>query len=220
MRYNEKMKPLGNNQFHMDMGMMNHEHSFPLSHGRVFMDLTWPDGTLIEHRDEENLIVYDAGILIARLLKNSLVPVLGRSNGINMLAVGTGAVGDLLNPDAPVPEQRQLVQELFRKVVTAQYRTDPGGVAVSYPTHVVDFSTTFGEGEANGPLNEMGLLSAFDLTEPSPGNPINNGPGTPSPTYDPTIDVTNKDIFGNYLPFPVVSKPVGSILAITWRFTV
>jgi len=190
--------------------------AFPLSKGHVYFDLKWPDGTTVEKWDRPQLIVYDAGILVARLLKNSLVPVNGRHNGINMLAVGTGATGDLLNPDVPKPGQRRLNTELFRKAVTAQYRTDETSIAVSYPTHIVDFSVTFGEGEANGPLNEMGLLSAYNLSTPSPGNPIMNGPDD----YDPTIDVTNKDLFANYLTFPCISKPVGSILAITWRFTV
>jgi len=218
MRHSERMKPASGEQLKFGLGLNRQEHlPFPMgSEGHVTMDLMWPDGQIIEHREQKNLIVYDAGVLVSRLLKNSLVPVLGRHNGINMLAVGTGAVGDILNPDAPKLGQRRLNTELFRKIVTAQYRTDPGGVAVAYPTHVVDFSTTFGESEANGPLNEMGLLSAYSLSAPSPGNPILNGPDN----YDATIDVTTKDVFANYLPFGVINKPVGSILAITWRFTI
>jgi hypothetical protein len=188
---------------------------FEHSKGEVFLDLHWPDGTVIEQHKYKNLLVYDAGVLAGRLFKNSLVPVAGRHNGINMLAIGTGAVGAILAPDAPKPGQRMLNTELFRKLVTAQYRTDPGGVAVAYPTHVVDFTTTFGEGEANGPLNEMGLISAYDVSTPTPGNPIVNGPDN----YDPTIDVTNLDLLSNYLPFGCIVKPVGSILAITWRYT-
>ena len=216
MRHNERMSP-PTEQMRMGLDILYTEpqNLFSFSKGEVFLKLYWPDGTVIEERQYENLIVYDAGVLAGRIFKNSLVPVPGRHNGINMLAVGTGAVGPILNPDAPKLGQRKLNTELFRKLVTAQYRTDPGGVAVSYPTHVVDFSTTFGSGEANGPLNEMGLLSAYDVSALTPGNPINNGPDN----YDPTIDVTLLDVFGNYICYPVVSKPVGSNLAITWRFT-
>lgn len=220
MRFEEHMKPLSGDQFRFNMEIVKHESLHPGKEGYVIMDLMWPDGTVIEHREQKNVIVLDCSILVARLLKNSQVPVGGRHNGINMLAVGTGAAGDPLNPNAPLPEQRKLNTELFRKIVTMQYRTDPGGVAVSYPTHVVDFTATFGESEANGPLNEMGLVSAFDLSEPSPGNPIINGPGTPTPIYDSTIDVTNLDVLGNYTTFGAITKPVGSILAVTWRYTV
>lgn len=217
MLLKEDLNPIPQEQYSMGFSVFKDE-ALPVwdrLKGQVEWDLRWPDGDLIEHKNYDNLIVYDAGILIARLLKNSLVPVLGRSNGINMLAVGTGATGDLLNPDAPKKGQRRLNTEIYRKLVTAQFRTDPGGVAVSYPTHVVDFTATFGVSEANGPLNEMALLSAYDLSAPSPGNPILNGPDD----YDSTVDVTSKDVLLNYLPFPVSSKPVGSILAITWRVT-
>ena len=198
MKFQERVSPPSGEQFRFNLDIMKHENPRVGQSGLVILDLRWPDGTLIEHREQKNLIVLDCGVLVSRLLKNSLVPVLGRHNGINMLAVGTGAAGDPLNPDAPVPEQRKLNTELYRKAVTMQYRTDPGGVAVSYPTHVVDFTATFGESEANGPLNEMALISVYDLSAPSPGNPINNGPGTPTPIYDPTIDVTNKDLMSNY----------------------
>jgi len=215
MRFAEKIKAPTGDRPQFAFQQMYYESIRDRAKGSVVLHLTWPDGTVIDHREVPNIIVYDCGVLVGRLLKNSLVPVLARSNGINMLAVGTGALGDLLNPDAPKPGQRKLNHELARKAVTAQYRTD-GGIAVSYPTHIVDFTVTFGESEANGPLNEMGLLSAYDLSETTDANTINNGPDD----YDPTIDVTNKDLFLNYLCYPVCTKPVGSILAITWRVTV
>ena len=211
MRYSEKMKP-PMEQFRMDLHRHHSENlNFGMgSEGHVIFDLRWPDGTLIEHWERTNLIVSDCGILVASLLRNP-----GSRNGINMLAVGTGAVGvDLLNPDAPKLGQRRLNTEIFRKAVTTQFRNE-SGYAVAYPTHIVDFTTTFGEAEANGPLNEMGLMSAYS-SNPLILNPILNGPDD----YDPTIDVSQLDLLGNYLPFPVSSKFVGSVLAVTWRFTI
>jgi len=46
-------------------------------------------------------------------------------------------------------------------------------------------------------------------------NPIENGPTD----YDPTIDVSAKDLMANYLTFGVVTKPSTALLTITWRFT-
>lgn len=215
MRQAENMKPFQSDQVQMGISQQLNEF-METSKGHVFIELTWPDGTVIETREHQNMIVWDAGILIARLLKNSLVPNLNKHNGINMLAVGTGAVGSDRNPDAPKKGQRRLNTELFRKVVTATYRTENGQDATAFPTHVIDFTATFGTGEANGPLNEMGLLSAYNVNNPSPGNPIVNGPDD----YDETIDVTNLDLFANYFTFPLLTKPVGSVMTVTWRFTI
>jgi hypothetical protein len=161
-----------------------------------------------------NVITYDAGILAARLFRNSLSPNPAAHNGLNMLAVGSGATGSLLAPDAPQKGQRRLNSELARKAFSSVTFRDSDGVAVAYPTHVVDFYTVFTESEAVGPWNEMGLVATAS-PNPLVTNPIVNGPTD----YDPTIDVTGKDLFANYLTFPVFSKTLNMVLGVTWRLT-
>lgn len=167
-------------------------------------------GELILHREKKNLIVRDAGLLLARLVRDPLEP----SHGINMLAIGTGATGNVFSPDAPDNRQRRLNAEVARKTFSSiQYR-DTNGAAVAYPTNVVDFTASFGEGEAVGPLNEMGLLSTISANEAT----LNPNPAA-FPTYDATVDVTVYDILFNYLSFGAISKPSNAILTITWRLT-
>jgi hypothetical protein len=131
-----------------------------------------------------------------------------------MLTIGTGATGNVLSPDAPTEEQRRLNSEIQRKAFASSTFRDESGVAVAYPTHIVDFTTTYGEAEAVGPLNEMGVISPYS-DNPAVQNPIENGPTD----YDPTIDVSAKDLMANYLTFGVVTKPSTALLTITWRFT-
>ncbi len=171
-------------------------------------------GEVLDHREQSNIVTLDGGILVAILLASGPTPVLPSQRGLTMLAVGTGATGPILNPDAPDPRQRKLNSELWRKAFTVrQFRNSTGG-AVSYPTNVVDFTATFGAGEAEGPLNEMGLLRTLTLG-PTPGTPV---PAV-FPTYDPTIDLTNYDILCNVTNFSVVTKPANSLLTITWRLS-
>jgi hypothetical protein len=186
-----------------------------VSNGKIIFEMRDAEsGALLAYWERCNIITKDAGILAARLFKNSQDPVAGRHNGVNMLAIGTGATGNLLSPDAPQATQRKLNTEIARKAfVSTQYRNGDG-VAVAYPTNIVDFTTTFGESEAVGPLNEMGLMSAYSIN-PLDKNPINNGPDF----YDSTIDVTGKDLLANYLSFGVIVKPATAIVTISWRFT-
>ena len=82
----------------------------------------------------------------------------------------------------------------------------------------MDFTTIYGESEAVGPLNEMGLLSTISDNTAI----INNDPnfaGEGGQPYDPTIDTSQYDMLVNYLTFAVISKPATSILTITWRLT-
>jgi len=163
--------------------------------------------TLAEwHRPQ--IITRDAGIAGAAHFKGDL------TGGLKMLAIGTGATGNLLSPDAPQNTQRMLNNEIARKAFSATTYRTAEGVAVSYRTNIVDFTTTFGEAEAVGALNEMGLLVPASIN-PETRNPINNGPTN----YDPTIDVDGLDLLVNYLTFAVVSKPATAVLAITWRLT-
>ena len=159
-----------------------------------------------------NLVVLDASILIARLMKDSQEP----PHGIYALAVGTGDSGwNPMAPPAPTNTQRSLYSELARKTFANTQFIDGGGVPTAIPTKVVDFTTTFAESEAVGPLVEMGLLGGNISTNMNVRNPVlpPNGP------YDPTVDLTLYDTEVNYLTFPVINKPPTSTLTIVWRLT-
>jgi hypothetical protein len=89
------------------------------------------------------------------------------------------------------------------------------GTEASVPTNVVDFTTVFSETEASSAgLTEMGLLANTD-SDPSVTDPVNEA----FPTRTLSLDLTTKDILVNYLTFPVIHKPAGAVLAITWRLT-
>jgi hypothetical protein len=179
--------------------------------GEVFFHLVDSrTGKVLLERSQKNLVVLDGGVLAAMLFAAGATG----TSGLTMLAVGTGATGPLLSPDAPDTRQRHLNAEIRRKPFSSvTFRTAAGAVS-AVPTHVVDFTTIFGEGEAVGPLNEMGLMRTFypspALTKPVP---------SVFPVYDPTIDLTQYDIEVNYLTFSVVSKPSTSVLTLTWRLT-
>jgi len=203
----------------LDLGVFPESFLCGPKKGQLFIEMIDArTGEVLDERELDNIITLDAGILAARLFKDSETPTAGRNNGLIMLGVGTGAPGNLLSPDAPQREQRRLVVEIGRKAFSSTQFRNADGVAVAYPTNIVDFTTTFGEGEAVGPLNEMGLMNTYSLS-PATRNPIDNGPGTPTPTYDPTIDVTGHDILANYLTFSVITKPSTAVLSITWRLT-
>lgn len=210
----EKMKSastdmgLGLHALYRDSGLM-------MARGRFIIEMVDAEsGEVLRHFEKDNVITLDGGILAARLFKDSLDPNSGQSNGLTMLAVGTGATGAPLAPDAPSTGQRKLNNEIARKTFASVTFRDSNGAAVAYPTNIVDFTTTFGESEAVGTLNEMGLLSTFSLN-PAVTNPINNGPSD----YDATIDVTGSDLLANYLTFSVITKPATAILSITWRLS-
>lgn len=169
-------------------------------------------GELQEEHTLRNLVVLDASILIARLMKDNAEP----PKGIYALAIGTGDVGwDPMHPPAATDTQRALYSEICRKTFTTTQFIDGGGVPVSYPTKVVDFTTTFTESEAVGPLVEMGLLGGNISSNMSITNPVS----PPNGTYDPTVDLTDFETLVNYLTFPVVNKPATSTMSIVWRLT-
>jgi len=199
-----------------DLGTFQERESMTALAGGLFIfDMRDAEtGAQLEYWERKNIIVLDAGILAARLFKNSTSPNPGMNNGLTMLGVGTGATGNLLSPDAPQQGQRKLNEEIARKAFASTQFRNANGVAVSYPTSTVDFTTTFGEAEAVGPLNEMGLMSTYS-TNPLIKHPILNGPTN----YDPTIDITGKDLMVNYLTFSVVTKPSTAVLTITWRLS-
>lgn len=177
--------------------------------GEVFIEVAEGNTVLFQDR-RQNIITYDAGILAAILLRDPS----SRSFGMDMLAVGTGATGALLSPDAPDARQRKLNAELARKPFASTTFRDGSGNAVAIPTNIVDFTCTFDEGEAVGPLNEMGILSTISA------NPLVKNPNPNSfPTRDTTVDVSTLDILVNYLTFSVLSIPSTARLSITWRIT-
>lgn len=167
-------------------------------------------GKLLHHFQKKNIITLDAGIQAARYFKDKAEP----TQSANMLTVGMGASGALLSPDAPDPKQRKLNAEIARKPFTETTFRDALGNAVAIPTNIVDFTCVFGEAEAVGPLNEMGIASTI-----SDNTAILNPNPNSFPVRDVTVDLTLYDVLINYLTFSVVTKPSTAILTITWRLT-
>lgn len=209
MRFDERYKIPGSG-VHVGMHAMHHDGGVVVQ-GELFIHMVdTTTGEVLHDEHRKNLITLDAGILVAILCRNPA----SRTNGINMLAVGTGATGALLSPNAPDNRQRKLNAEIARKGFASTVFRDGTGAAVAYPTNIVDFTTTFGEAEAVGPINEMGLLSTIS------SNPavVNPNPNT-FPTRNTTVDVSTLDILVNYVTLSVVSKPSPAVLTITWRIT-
>lgn len=181
--------------------------------GDVFMRIRDAQtGDLQEEREHRNLVVLDASILIARLMKDSAEP----PHGIFALAVGTGDVGwNPMSPPAATNTQRALYSEITRKTFSATQFIDAGGIPVAYPTKVVDFTTVFTEAEAVGPLVEMGLLGGNISSNMAVRNPVS----PPNGSYNASVNLTNFETLVNYLTFPVVNKPATSTLEIVWRLT-
>jgi len=201
--------------FKVGMGNRYDEPSMLRVNGHVFFEMRDArTGELQFEHDKKNVVTLDAGLLVAALMKDPNEP----ANGINMLAVGTGALGAVLNPDAPSNQQRRLNNEIARKSFSETTFRDANGAAVAIRTNVVDFTTIYGESEAVGPLNEMGLLSTIS-DNTAIQNPNPNFAGQGGQAYDPTIDTSNYDMLVNYLTFSVISKPSTSILTITWRLS-
>lgn len=193
-----------------------HEDAAPKIKGTYILELRHSrTGELLDRRELDNLITLDAGVFSAIHYGCGAAPSPAVS-GLTMLAVGTGATGPLLGPDAPDPRQRHLNAELTigRKAFSIrQYRTAAGAVS-GVATNILDLTCSFGEGEAVGPLNEMGLMRTISQ------NPLVKNP-VPSvfPTYDPAIDLSIYDVMVNYTTFSVLSKTSTSILTVTWRLS-
>jgi hypothetical protein len=207
--YNEKMKrkrtqvKLGFQLNHTEVSLLR-----PRKGTFLFDMRDARTGEQLVYFEKDNIITLDAGIAGAGHFKGDL------TGGLRMLAVGTGATGNLLSPDAPQATQRKLNNEIQRKAFSSTTYRTAEGVAVSYRTNIVDYTTTFTESEAVGALNEMGLLVPASVN-PATRNPINNGPND----YDASIDVDGLDLMVNYLTFSVISKPATAVLGITWRLT-
>jgi hypothetical protein len=189
--------------------------------GDVFGILKYADDTEEIVLDKSNIYTLDGGVAAAILFSKHLG--LGWSKGIDMLAVGTGASGSSASPDIADYRQRKINTPLYRKGFTSViYRKPDGTISEDgsknpIPTNIVDFTTTFESTDAVGALTEMGLV----CTKTGTGNDSSDFDqlGDVFPARDLTVDVTTKDILINYLTFPVINKPSGAILAITWRLT-
>jgi hypothetical protein len=83
------------------------------------------------------VITLDAGILAAILFRDP-----SSRFGVYMLAVGTGATGAILSPDAPDARQRKLNAEIARKPFSSTTFRDASGNAVAIPTNIVDYTCT------------------------------------------------------------------------------
>ena len=190
---------------------LTHAASTGAAKGEVFIKMVDVEsGDVLHDEHRQNVITLDAGILAAILFKDKS----SRTNGANMLAVGTGATGAVLSPDAPSADQRKLNAEIARKGWSSTTFRDASGNAVAIPTNIVDFTCVYDEGEAVGPLNEMGILSTIS------DNPLTLNPNPDTyPTRDVTRDLTLYDILVNYLTFSVITKPSTARLTITWRIT-
>jgi hypothetical protein len=173
LKYDEKVKPL---------------------HGEYWMILK-NEGVVVETRHDTNIIVNSASILIARLLKDSKEP----DAGISYLALGVGASGwNLQNPPQPTNTQTVLFREIARKAFSTQDVNfiDPDtGSPTTVPTNVLDFTATFAETEAVGPIVEMGLFGG-DAT-----------------------DLADSGTEVNYRTFPVINKTNSMTLTIIFRIT-
>ncbi len=187
--------------------------------GDVFATLTFPDGSEEVVIDKSNIYTLDGGVLAAILFSNNAGA--GNARFVNMLAVGTGASGSQQSPDIPDYQQRALNVPLFKKTFSSVvYRKADGSLSEDgnsnpIPTNIVDFTTTFESAEAVGALTEMGLISSVNETPTGFVSNPNNFPQD----RDVTENVTDYDTLVNYLTFPVINKPNGAILAITWRLT-
>lgn len=186
--------------------------------GEVFWELRdGRTGELQGSGRRKNIVTRDASILVARLMKSPPTPNVSEPRfGCFALAVGTGDVGwDLQNPPVATSTQRSLYNELARKQFQVTEFVDDEGAISGIPTHVVDFTTTFSESEAVGPLVEMGILGGDVDSNMAVRNPIL----PPNGIYDPLVDVVGKDMLVNYLTFAVINKPATSTLGWTWRLT-
>lgn len=152
-------------------------------------------GAVLEERTGKNIIVNSASVLISRLLKDNSEP----DAGISYLAMGTGASGwNLQNPPQPSTSQTALENEIARKAFTTEDVTfvDPDtGDPTVVPTNVVDYTATFAETEAVGPIVEMGLFGG-DAT-----------------------DAADSGTQVNYRTFPVINKTNSMTLTIIFRIT-
>lgn len=145
----------------------------------------------------ENLIVDICSDLIAQWAFTGVISNVGdHIPGVLTLAVGTGAPGwDLQNPPVETANLTVLYTEIARKTFVSTNYVDNVGSPSPTRTNIVDFTTTFLEAEAVGPLVEMGLFGGVGATSTGGGTRV------------------------NAKHFPVINKPSTSQLTVVWRLT-
>jgi hypothetical protein len=171
---------------------VRYEDSSTKLKGELFLKV-YEHGKLIHEYNKSNIIVNTASILIARLLKDSAEP----NNGISYLAVGTGNPSwSLLDPPAPTTSQTRLENEFFRKAIDLTTFVDPStGEPTDTQTNIVDYSVSFGEAEAVGPVMELSLFGGDATAEFNSGTMV------------------------NWRTFPVISKTNTMTLTVIFRIT-
>jgi hypothetical protein len=155
------------------MPFLRDKEIIPKIRGELFLkayDMS-QEGRLVYSYHKSNIIVNTASILIARLLKNSSEP----NHGISYLAVGSGSgEWDLFDPPAPTTSQTRLENEFYRKAIDMSTFVHPEtGEPTNAYTNIVDYAVTFGEGEAVGPIVEMGLFGGDATAEINVGTMVN-----------------------------------------------
>lgn len=186
----------------MEQVRMSDSRRYPIAKGEIFMKLgknpTREDALKDPDVNFSNIIVDVASDQIAEWAYTGIISTVGEHvPGILTLAVGTGDVGwDLQNPPAETAAQTLLESELLRKTFSSKTYVEPstGNPSVAR-TNIVDFTTTYLESEAVGPLVEMGLFGGNGATSTNGGTMI------------------------NYRTFAVINKPSTSKLIIVWRLT-
>lgn len=169
--FKEKTKRLLN-LFKLSFSIREEENTSPLK-GELFLKAyeMADGGRLVYDYYRGNIIVNTASILIARLLKDSSEP----TNGISYLAVGSGSgEWNLFDPPAPTTSKTYLENEFYRKSIDVSTFVHPEtGEPTNAYTNIVDYAVTFGEGEAVGPIVEMGLFGGDATAELQSGTMIN-----------------------------------------------
>lgn len=166
----------------MDQLNLSEVRRVPIAKGEIFMklgDYTREEVVANPDRHINNIIVDVASDQIAEWAFTGAITLLSEHiKGIMTLAVGTGAIGwDLQNPPAETASQTFLEAELIRKTFSSKTYIDGGGDPIVSRTNVIDFTTTYLEAEAVGPLVEMGLFAGntVDGTNPPDSTATNGG---------------------------------------------
>jgi len=188
--FNEKIS-IGRNLMATKTSSVYKEQCGGLS-GKLILK-AYENGALVKELTQSNIIVNTASILIARLLKDSSEP----TNGISYLAVGSGnSSWNLLDPPAPTTSQTLLENEFYRKAIEFTTFVDPTTAEpTEIATNIVDYSVTFSESEAVGPIMELSLFGG-DAT-----------------------DETGSGTMVNWRTFPVISKTNTMTLTVIFRIT-
>ena len=189
---------------------VKHKSSFgKMAHGEIFVKV-FENGVLKEEiscgKDQlqidpetkkallgSNIVVLEASVLLARLMKDPTEP----AAGVGYFALGTGNPGwDKFNPPVPVDTQTTLEAEVERVSPSASNFIDPStGLPSLVPTNIIDFDFDFSESQAVGFLCEAGLFGGDATSAVNSGTMI------------------------TFKTFPVISKTSTMTISFTYRLT-